>query len=91
MDEDKKRNRKKGRGDEQLQRGDSSRPGLLPARTRHDVRRGRGRPPQPVVVVVGGLGGVSWLNRWGVMGGAQPAAQPSTGDSGSDPPSAPGG
>lgn len=30
------------------QRGGSSRPGLLPARTRHDVRRGRGRPPQPV-------------------------------------------
>lgn len=29
-------------------RGGSFRPGLLPARTRHDVRRGRGRPPQPV-------------------------------------------
>lgn len=30
-------------------RGGSSRPGLLPARTRHDVRRGRGRSAQPVV------------------------------------------
>lgn len=41
----KKRGQKEEEGG---QRGGSSRPGLLPARTRHDVRRGRGRPPQPV-------------------------------------------
>lgn len=42
-------NKKRGQNKEEGgYRGGSSRPGLLPARTRHDVRRGRGRPPQPV-------------------------------------------
>lgn len=53
-------------------RGGSSRPGLLPARTRHDVRRGRGRPPQPV-----GGGGVRGRHQGGALrGGAAGQGRP---------------
>lgn len=55
-----KKDRIKRKGSEKegdwSQWGGSSRPGLLPARTRHDVLRGRGWPGQPVVGVVLGAG-----------------------------------